>query len=76
VTDILGKIVNVGDVVVAPFGKDFSRKCEVVSLRPKTCLLTIVDEKGNRTDTTEIAKHYDSLVIVDSITQKLEKLGL
>jgi hypothetical protein len=72
--DILNNVINVGDVVAAPFGKDYLKKCVVISLRPKTCLLKMIDDKGVMVG-LESSKHYDSLVIIDSITQKLEKLG-
>ncbi len=74
VKDMVGANINVGDLVVAPFGKNYSRICEVIKIRPKTCLLKIVDQHGNPTG-NEVSKNTDSIVVVNSINNKLEQLG-
>jgi len=73
--DIMGANINVGDIVVAPFGKNFSKVCEVVKLRPKTSLVVPIDQYGKH-DGRPISRHLDCLVVVNSITNKLEALGL
>lgn len=68
--DIVGTKINIGDIVVAPFGKDYAQLCEVVKVN--NVLITVkVIKSGNM-----FKKHGDSVVVVDFITNKLNALGL
>ena len=68
--DIIGNPINVGDTVVAPFGKDFAQVCEVIKIMNKTVKVKAI--KTNR----EANKHMDSIVVIDSISMKLDALEL
>ena len=74
VKDITGANINVGDIVVAPFGKDFCKICEVIKIRPKTCLVVPVDATGIHCG-NKISKHTDAIVVINSVTNKLDLLG-
>ena len=74
--DITGKELNIGDIIVAPFGKSLSGVCEVIKVRAKTCLVVVTDSPSKSLIGKEFSKHSDSIVIINSISNKLDELGL
>jgi len=73
--DIVGNNINVGDTVVAPFGKTLSAVCEVKSIRAKTCLVVITNCLNKGMIGQEYSKHSDSIVVINSVSNKLDALG-
>jgi len=72
--DIMGNKINIGDIVVAPHGKDHSIVGEVVDITSKMCKLSPV--VGYISVSKIVSRHHDSVVVVNSITNKLDSLGL
>ena len=75
--DVMGIEINVGDDVVAPFGKNHAVVCVVIRIRPKTCLVLPVERLCKRNEQFyECSKIHECLTVVNSVAQKIEKLGL